>query len=171
MRKLILISQMMETMSRFLVIYTLLFLPLSGYQMDSIAIPSFIDPTGTYILKGEVKKNRLTGHSGEIRVRLLEKTRIALCFYINSGYPDYESGSFLDTLSYRDNQASYRPARDPQCSILFFFSRHKAEVQQLYNNPSSGCGFGKGVMASNVFEKYSGDEPVIQDLSQHGIQP
>src|SRR5580700_2928717 len=80
---------------------------------------SFIDPTGTYILKGTVKKNTIIGHSGEIRVKLLQLNRIALCFYINSGYPDYASGAFMDTLVYEDNLAKYNPVQDRACSILF----------------------------------------------------
>jgi hypothetical protein len=129
---------------------------------------SFIDPTGTYILKGTVKKNTLIGHSGEIRVKLLWGNRIALCFYINSGYPDYASGAFMDTLIYEDNLAKYNPVKDQACSILFCFSINSAETEQLFTDPHSGCGFGDGVMVSAIFEKYSGDTPVIQDLSPHG---
>src|SRR5450755_2368449 len=88
------------------------------------ALPdTFIDPTGTYILKGATTKNKVVGHSGEIRIKLLGKDRVAMCFYINKGSPGYESGSFLDTLSYNDdNEAVYTPAADPGCAFLFYFS-------------------------------------------------
>ena len=59
----------------------------------------FIDPTGTYLLKGEVKKNKIVGHSGEFRVRLLNANTVAMCLYLNKGEPGYESGFFTrDTL-------------------------------------------------------------------------
>lgn len=127
-----------------------------------------LDPTGTYILKGTVVKHHIMGHSGEIRVKLLDDGKVAICFYINKGYPDYQSGSLIDTLPYADNQVKYTPANS-DCSILFCFSLHKVETQQLFMNPRSGCGFSQGVMTSAFFEKMSSEKPVIQDLSQHGI--
>ena len=149
----------------------ILFNQLDFSASPRIAIHSFIDPTGTYILKGTVKKNTITGHSGEIRVKLLQGNRIALCFYINSGYPDYASGAFMDTLVYEDNLAKYNPVQDHACFILFCFSLKSAETEQILTDPHSSCGFGHGVMVSAIFEKYSSDTPVIQDLSPHGIVP
>ena len=135
--------------------------------------PRFIDPTGTYVLMGTIKKNRITGHSGEIRVQLLDgqrdSQRIALCFYINKGYPDYESGSFIDTLAYVDSSSRYSPTADPSCAILFNFHHHAVEIAELYADPLSGCGFPKGVLISAVFDKTSADRPIIQDLSTRGI--
>jgi hypothetical protein len=132
-------------------------------------LPDFINPTGTYILMGTVEKNRLTGHSGEIRVQLLDSHRLALCFYINKGYPGYESGSFMDTLAYDGSSARYSFGKDSSCTILFYFHRRAVEIIELYADPYSGCGFAKGVLVSAVFEKTSADRPVIQDLSAHGI--
>jgi hypothetical protein len=137
----------------------------------SPSIRSSIDPTGTYILKGILKKNRITGHSGEIRVKLLAENKIALCFYISSGYPAFESGAFMDTLDYYDSHAEYQPDRDRGCIIQFSFSEFAAETRQLYGDPHSNCGFGKGVMISAVFRKSSNDRPVIQDLSLHRMAP
>jgi len=131
--------------------------------------PRFIDPTGTYVLMGTIKKNRITGHSGEIRVQLLDSQRIALCFYINKGYPGYESGSFIDTLAYVDSSSRYSPTADPSCAILFNFHRRGVEIMELYADPLSGCGFPKGVLISAVFDKTSADRPIIQDLSARGI--
>ena len=131
----------------------------------------FIDPTGTYILKGTVVKNRITGHSGEMRVKLLDRSKVALCFFISKGYPGYESGSFIDTLLYRDNQALYTPAADSDCTIIFCFSHKVAEIRQIYIDPQCSCGFGRDIMISTFFEKSSGDKPIIQDLSAHGISP
>lgn len=131
--------------------------------------PEFIDPTGTYVLMGTVKKNRITGHSGEIRVLLLDSERIALCFYLTKGYPGYESGSFMDTLPYDGSYTHYTLKKDTTCTILFYFYRNKVEIMPTYSDPYSGGGFANGVLISAVFEKSSADKPVIQDLSARGI--
>ncbi len=130
---------------------------------------NFIDPTGTYILKGKVQKNEIVTHSGELRVKLLNKNKVALSFFISKGYPGYEFGSFTDTVSYDETFATYRSTRDKDCNIVFFFSPTSAETQLVYSDPHCSCGFAKGVMISTVFEKKSSDEPVIQDLSSRGI--
>jgi hypothetical protein len=129
----------------------------------------FINPTGTYILKGEVKNNRIISTSGEIRIKLLDSAMLVICFYMTKGYPGYESASFLDTLVYDDNKAKYFPKKDSGCSIIFSFNYGTVEISQIYSDPQSGCGFARGVLASAVFEKSSNDKPVIQDLSAHGI--
>lgn len=128
----------------------------------------FIDPTGTYILKGDVQKNKIVGHSGEIRVKLVSRDHIAISFYISKGYPKYESVAFVDTLVYDENVARYIPAGHEGCSLIFCFSYHDAELEQTYTNPEVGCGFGDGVIISTSFAKKSAEQPVIQDLSYHG---
>jgi hypothetical protein len=129
----------------------------------------FINPTGTYILKGAIDKNRIMGHSGELRAKLLDSDKVAMSFYINKGYPGYESGSFLDTLAYVDNLARYIPTGDSGCTIIFSFTRWMVEIRQTFNDPQSACGFGDGVMVSAFFKKSSDERPIIQDLSVHGI--
>jgi len=130
----------------------------------------FIDPTGTYILKGSSEKNKIVSHSGEIRVKLLAHNKVAISFYINKGYPGYESVSFVDTLVYDDNHfVRYKPSPNSDCTVLFLFYRKGAELQQVYSNPESGCNFGNGILISTVFKKFSDEEPVIQDLSAHGV--
>jgi hypothetical protein len=130
----------------------------------------FIDPTGTYRLKGKVQGGVLTGHSGEIRAKLLNPTRVAISFFIDQGYPQYGTGSFVDTLTYHDNQAEYRPPSDKDCTIIIFFRMKEAEVCQSLLNPRCGCGFAGGVMTSGTFRKSSGDPPLIQDMSAGGIR-
>jgi hypothetical protein len=128
----------------------------------------FVDPTGTYILKGSVAKNRVVGHSGEIRVKLIDSGRVALSFYINRGYPDYEAGSFTDTLRYTENQAWWTPSADPDYTVVFSFKPRAAETTQLFNGNEPRSDFGDGVMVSAVFLKYSSESPIIQDLSARG---
>jgi len=134
--------------------------------------PDFLDPTGTYILKGTIERNRIMGHSGEIRVKLLDPGQVAMSFYINKGYPGYESGAFTDTLVYNNlNQALYSPPGDRACTIYFCFQPYKAETMQFYKDSCTGCGFGKDVLAAAIFKKLSSEPPVIQDLSGRDRTP
>ncbi len=147
-------------------LFLLQLLALSGFIPGHA--PSFVDPTGTYRLKGIVKNNRVTGHSGELRVRLLDEHTVALCFYINAGYPGYRSGSMMDTLSYEDNRVTYQPGQDSSCSIVFYFGLQKVDIMQILSDPHSGCGFAPGVFTPAVFRKISSEIPVIQNLAGHG---
>jgi hypothetical protein len=146
----------------------LLPLLLLGVFPRSVA-PPFIDPTGTYILKGEVRKNKITGHSGEIRARLLDQHKVALCLYMNNGYPDYASGAMIDTLDYEEDRTFYQPAHDSSCFLIFIFRFRTVEIMEVYSDPHSGCGFQQGIMIPATFEKSSSDVPVIQDLSKRGL--
>ncbi|HTR31197.1 MAG TPA: hypothetical protein VMH27_18125 [Puia sp.] len=130
--------------------------------------PDFINPTGTYLLKGEVKNSKIIGHYGELRVRLMDTNRVALSYYVNKGYPGYESGSFIDTLYYEDNRAIYKPINDSSCAIYFVFQDRSVEISQEVADLHSGCGFGPGVMIPAILEKTSSEIPVIQDMSPHG---
>ncbi|HVU55309.1 MAG TPA: hypothetical protein VHD83_09650 [Puia sp.] len=136
-------------------------------QFSSVA-PEFINPTGTYTLTGHVRRNHVVGHSGEIRVELLDSGRIAIACYFNRGYPNYEAGSIIDTLPYDENLARYHPSCDSTCTIIFRFYPRTVELMGLYDNPRASCGFATGVIAAAVYEKTSWDRPVIQDLSAHG---
>ncbi len=142
-----------------------LFLPGGGLFTDHAA---FVNPTGTYLLKGEVQDSKIIGHYGELRVRLLDSGTIALSFYVNEGYPNYEFGSLMDTIHYEDNRANYKPANDSACAIYFAFELRSVEIFQVLTDPHSGCGFRPGVIIPAVFAKTSSDVPVIQDLSAHG---
>ena len=128
----------------------------------------FINPTGTYRLKGEVKKNKIVGRSGELRVRLLDENTVALCLYLNKGAPGYESGFLLDTLHYEDNRFVFIPADDTSCAIYFVFTLKSVEIDRLSGNPQGGCWFSPGVLEPAVFDKTSSDIPVIEDFSGRG---
>jgi hypothetical protein len=130
--------------------------------------PAFIDPTGTYVLRGDVKKNNITGHHGEIRVRLLNKKTAAFCFYISNGYPKFLSGAFLDTVDYEDNRFLFRPAKDSGCALILTFSLRDVDIMEVLYDPRSACGLAPGVMEAATFQKLSSEVPVIQDLSARG---
>jgi len=145
-------------------------LTFCGGAVPSKRIPTFIDPTGTYTLTGTVKRNRVMGHSGELRVELLDdSTKVAISFYMNKGYPNYESGSFTDTLKYNEDMARYTPSCDSTCTMIFWFTDKTMELRGLYTNPNSSCGFAIGVMKAAIFQKTSWNRPIIQDLSAHGV--
>jgi hypothetical protein len=127
--------------------------------------PTFIDPTGTYILKGDVKKNNITGHFGELRVRLLDSQTVAFCFYLSSGYPDYKAAAILDTLQYADNSIHYQPKADSTCFFVLTFSARSVELMTVFSDPGSGCGFAPGAIVPATLQKSSSEIPVIQDLS------
>jgi hypothetical protein len=129
----------------------------------------FVDPTGTYTLKGDIARHRIIGHSGEIRVKLLGSRQVALSFYINKGYPDYSAGSFTDTVSYAENMARWTPPDHPEYTLIISFSAKEAETMQLFDGEEPRSSFGEDVMVSAVFEKSSSDVPVIKDLSAHGV--
>lgn len=140
-----------------------------AYPRSRYPSPNFIDPTGTYLLKGVVRRNNIIGHFGEIRVRMLDPRTVAFCLYINKGYPEYASAAILDTLAYADDIMHYRPANDSTCSLVLSFHPREVELMEVFMDPHSGCGFAPGVMAPAVFDKISSEVPVIQDLSKRSL--
>lgn len=125
-----------------------------------------INPTGTYLLKGEKFRNEIKGHYGEVRVKLIADTLVAISMYSNNGYPEYSSASFTDTIVYSDNKAVYHSKADPSCQMVFSFDTDGLNIKQIYTDPASTCGFEKGVMPLGFVPKYSSDTPVIQSLSR-----
>lgn len=126
----------------------------------------FINPTGTYILKGEKHKGEIKGNFAEVRVKLLGDSLLALSLYSNNGYPQYASGSFIDTLKYINNRAIYSSKSGEFCQIVFSFVLNGLNINQVYGDPSSTCGFGKGVIPLGLIEKHSSFQPIIQSLSR-----
>jgi len=126
----------------------------------------FLNPTGTYILKGEKHKNEIKGSFAEIRVKLIGDSLLAITMYCNKGYPEYTSGSLTDTMTYADNRAVHLSKSDPSCQIIFSFDTGGLSIKQVYTDPASTCGFGKGVLPLGFIEKYSSNTPVIQSISR-----
>jgi hypothetical protein len=93
------------------IIFLLLLLLSGGLHHDCA---EFINPTGTYLEKGEIKNSKIIGHSGELRVRLLDSSTIALCFFANKGYPGYESRPMILPVSFiLPSICDRRPLRRP----------------------------------------------------------
>jgi len=136
--------------------------------VSSIHAPTFINPTGTYILKGAVKKNNITGHFGELRVNMLDSQTVVFCFYLSSGYPDYSVASMMDTLRYEDNCIHLQPKRDSTCSLVLTFAYRSVDLMTIYKDPATSCGFAPGVIVPATLYKISSEVPVIQDFSTRG---
>lgn len=124
----------------------------------------FIDPTGTYVLKGEKYKGEIKGHHGEVRIKLLGDSLVAITMYSNNGYPDYASASFTDTMEYANNRAVHISKSDPSCQLVFAFDINGLEIKQIYTDPTSTCGFVKGTIPLGYIAKYSSAIPVIQPI-------
>jgi len=131
--------------------------------------PSF-SPSGTYHLNkavidaetNEDAEGPVAGNFGTIQVKAIGQHAVAMTFYVSMGSPGYNSGSFVDTLDFKNNTATYTtPEFDPSCNILFEFSKAGIQVTETTDNYNHGCGFGHAVVANGYFKKYSAEEPVL----------
>lgn len=124
---------------------------------------SYIDPTGTYELESETRQegDKIYGYTGRIQVKALKTNKVVMTFGINKGAPSYNSGSFVDTLGYRNNRSIYQPdsAIDSGCTITFDFTNGQVVVKE---EAGTACGFGYGVVADGVFTKTASGEPVLK---------
>jgi len=128
----------------------------------------FVNPTGSYKLdeKTTVKDGDTYGYFGDINVKLLDSSRIAISLFVCKGAPSYNSGSFIDTISYLNNTAIHRtPEDDTSCRINFAFTKKGIQVEQYQANPNFGCGFGHAVFADGFYKKTSSKIPEIIDLA------
>tara|TARA_R110002020_G_scaffold176067_1_gene368161 strand:- start:352 stop:777 length:426 start_codon:yes stop_codon:yes gene_type:complete len=125
----------------------------------------YIDPTGTYDLESETRKDGgdIYGYFGQIQVKRLTEKQIVMTFMVNKGAPSYNSGSFVDTLAYKDNNAIYTaPGFDPSCKISFDFTENGVTVKEETDNYNFGCGFGHAVVADGFFKRTSSNEPELR---------
>jgi len=124
------------------------------------------DPTGTYsfgIIPSE-GQDPVIGYTGQIQVVKLSGEKIVMTFVVNKGAPSYNSGSFVDTLSYSNAMAIFTiPEFDPSCAITFEFDSNGVEVDEKTDNFNSGCGFGSSVVAKGYFKKISIEQPVLKN--------
>lgn len=125
-----------------------------------------INPTGTYVLKGEKHKGQIKGNFAEVRVKQIDEDLLAITMYSNTGYPDYLSGAFTDTIPYADNRGVYTSKYDTACRLVFAFEIDGLSIKQIYTDPTSTCGFGKGVIPLGFIARYSSDVPIIQSLER-----
>lgn len=129
---------------------------------------SWIDPTGTYKLDNKTtrKNGDIYGYSGQIQVKKVSAEKIVMTFDVNKGAPSYNSGSFVDTLKYKDNRAVFgRTEFDPTCQITFDFNEKGVIVKEKTADYNSACGFGHAVVADGFYKRISNKLPVLRDPS------
>jgi len=127
----------------------------------------YIEPTGTYKFNNIYKKKDgdFYGYSGDIEVKKINSEKITMSFAVNKGAPSYNSGSFVDTLTYKDNRAIYTIQKfDPTCKIIFDFTKKGITVKEETKDYNFGCGFGQGVVADGFYKKVSKKVPILIDL-------
>jgi len=134
-----------------IVIASLLTLTLSVVSGQTL-----LNPTGTYVYQGKttVKDGDTYGYFGTIQVKKITNSKIVMTFYICKGAPGYNSGSFVDTLDYKNNQAIYA---EEGCVTIFSFSKTRIAVKDTGN----GSCWGLGVVADGHFMKKSSKRPIL----------
>lgn len=130
-------------------------LSTTAQAQNSPTLP-FINPSGYYSLdkKTTIKNGETYGYFGTMKVKLVDSNRIFADFYICKGAPGYNSGSFSDTLLYKNNIAIYTTAADNSCIITFNFNATGGvDVDEKTKDSAAGCGFGKGVLTNGFYTK------------------
>lgn len=124
-----------------------------------------LDPTGTYTYKG--KTTKIDGYvfgpyTGTIQVKKIADDKIVMTFFVCKGERSYNSGSFVDTLTYVNNTSVYTtPDDDPTCKITFYFDKKSVTVKEETADYNSGCGFGHSVTANGYYKKTSSRLPIL----------
>jgi len=128
-----------------------------------------INPCGTYNLKSKTlfKNGEKIGKYGTIQVKPISANKIIMSFIVNSAFPTYNSGSFIDTLIIENNTALYTiPNNDPSCKIKFSFSISEISISEKTEDYYMGCGFGSEVRINGLqFKKISSKIPKIKDFT------
>ena len=126
---------------------------------------NYINPTGSYELDGKsyVKDGDTYGRFGEIQIKKLSDDKVVITFYVCNGAPSYNSGSFVDTLEYKNNKVIFtEPIYDPGCEIRFTFSDSGIVAVEKTENFSFGCGFGHSAYADGFYRRISSEDPVLK---------
>ncbi len=142
-----------------LILFALVTLLFAKAEAQPSTTSPFINPSGYYSLdnKTRVDSGETYGYFGTIKVKLIDSSRIFVDFYVCKGAPTYNSGSFEDTLFYRNGIAAYSTIDDPSCVITFNFnSAEGTMVDEKSKDKNNGCGFGKGVNATGFYKKITG---------------
>jgi hypothetical protein len=116
----------------------------------------FINPSGYYSLdsKTRLDSGETYGYFGTLKVKLIDSARVFVDFYVCKGAPGYNSGSFEDTLFYKNGIAVYTTADDNTCIITFNFNTTGgATVEEKTKDLNQGCGFGSGVAANGFYRR------------------
>ena len=129
----------------------------------------FVNPTGLYKYSGKsYKKDGETyGYFGNVKVYLVDSSTIHLNFYICKGAPSYNSGSFIETLNYKNNKAVYfgdTTMPELTCKLTFDFTKTGINVELHSVNPNWACGFGHSVDAKGYYKKIKRKVPTKEKI-------
>jgi hypothetical protein len=116
----------------------------------------YINPAGYYSLDNKtiVKDGDTYGYFGTIKVKQLDSNRIFMEFYVCKGAPSYNSGSFEDTLFYKNGIAVRTTSDDASCVITFNFNTSDGvTVEEKTKDFNAGCSFGSAVVANGFYKK------------------
>jgi len=118
-----------------------------------------VNPEGNYLYKNRVvdKKKEIEGYYGDIKVKKLSDGKVALKLFICRGAPSYNSGSLNDTLSVKNNVATYLHEGGKSCWITFHFYRQGIKVEEHTKENSDGCGFGYAVYSDGFYNRRNKD--------------
>jgi hypothetical protein len=142
----------------FILLVSALCFPYISTAQNSPPAP-IINPSGYYSLdsKTTVKDGDTYGYFGNIKVKQVDTNRIFMEFYICKGAPDYNSGSFEDTLLYKNGIAIYTTPDDPTCVITFNFNTAGGiTAEEKTKNFNAGCSFGSAVVANGFYKRITG---------------
>ncbi len=120
---------------------------------------NYVNPRGTFQYVGKIiiKNEDAYGYSGTIQVKTISKNKIVMTFYICKGAMSYNSGSFIDTLVYKNNIAIHK---EEDCITTFAFTTRGINVKEA---SSGGNCWGGGVIAHGHFRRESSKQPVLVD--------
>ena len=152
--------------SSFIIIASIIFVSIIG-KGQTVQPTPFIDPSGYYSLdtKTTVKDGDTYGYFGNIKVKQVDSNRIFMEFYVCKGAPSYNSGSFEDTLTYKNGIAVRTTSDDASCVITFNFNTTGGvTVEEKSKDLNSGCGFGHAVVATGFYRRITG--PAVKAKSQ-----
>jgi hypothetical protein len=126
----------------------------------SVSPPGDLDPTGTYILKGQKVRQEITGINGEVKVKKLRGNLVVVSATFNSGSPDFETIQITDTINYAMNKAIV--ASGKACQLVFRFQKNGVNISNVYTGSPSPCGFSDGSSPLGFVSKFSDDVPLIK---------
>jgi hypothetical protein len=128
-----------------------------------------INPTGVYKYSGKTytKNGDTYGYFGTIKVSQLDQNKVLVNFYVCKGAPSYNSGSFIDTLTYINNQSVYRGDTtmiEGTCKLNFKFTSKGIYAELFSDYPNTACGFGHAVDAQGYYKKRKGKIPTKEEM-------
>lgn len=132
----------------------------------------YINPEGTFVTTNDtiMQGDDIIGRFGEIQIKNLSKNRLVINFTVCNGAPSYNSGSFVDTLEYKNNEIIYtNPLNDPSCKIRFVIHENGISVEEQTEQSNFGCGFGHSVYSDGYFKKISKETPLLREFLSNKI--